>query len=351
MLDTLVGFDVNVMNGELSRKMELEGMCQLIMSPERKLILKAADGSGKQGVWPVWLLRRYGVEKDVFYFESGRRCASGPGVLTFKSKQAVDIMKLVDQHQKAKKEEITRQRNEQSRAIAAAKKATRMQQETEEAEKQKAQDALMEKHRRQAEIQAKKEMEERRRAEAKSAKERAEAEQRALAEKEQVYEDRAELLKRRDEALAMRKAAAAKLEMSKKEEEKLASATKTEAKASMFGAPKPVWGEGKSKIWCALNPEPLAQKTLAERRAEDEDEVVNIGLLGAGSRDYMSSNGIDEMDEDNLDEMDEINSDEELQGLDDNREVLNDSADEGEDQSDEESESEDEDGQKSHLYN
>ena len=64
--------------------------------------------------------------------------------------------------------------------------------------------------------------------------------------------------------------------------------------------------------YCVL---PTAQKTLAERRAEDENEPINIGLLGSGSRDYMSGNRIDEEDEDNLDVMDAINEDEEPAGL------------------------------------
>ena len=40
---------------------------------------------GKDAVhWPLKSLRRYGAEADVFSFESGRKCKTGPGIYAFR---------------------------------------------------------------------------------------------------------------------------------------------------------------------------------------------------------------------------------------------------------------------------
>ncbi len=40
---------------------------------------------GKDAVcWPLKSLRRYGAEADVFSFESGRKCDTGPGIYAFR---------------------------------------------------------------------------------------------------------------------------------------------------------------------------------------------------------------------------------------------------------------------------
>ena len=68
------GFNVNVQKDELSSEMRLVGMCQLSMLPEHKLVLKAMNGSGKQGVWPVWLLRRYACQFVTLDFFARLHC-------------------------------------------------------------------------------------------------------------------------------------------------------------------------------------------------------------------------------------------------------------------------------------
>lgn len=51
---------------------------------------------GKQSVkWPLRCLRRYGYDAEIFSFESGRRCSTGPGIYAFKCKKADQLFNLV----------------------------------------------------------------------------------------------------------------------------------------------------------------------------------------------------------------------------------------------------------------
>ncbi|XP_033327761.1 uncharacterized protein LOC117221153 [Megalopta genalis] len=51
---------------------------------------------GKQPIkWPLRCLRRYGYDAEIFSFESGRRCPSGPGIYAFKCHRAAHLFNLV----------------------------------------------------------------------------------------------------------------------------------------------------------------------------------------------------------------------------------------------------------------
>ncbi|XP_006823990.1 fibroblast growth factor receptor substrate 2-like [Saccoglossus kowalevskii] len=51
---------------------------------------------GKDPVrWPLRCLRRYGFDAELFSFESGRRCPTGPGIYAFKCKRAEQLFNLV----------------------------------------------------------------------------------------------------------------------------------------------------------------------------------------------------------------------------------------------------------------
>lgn len=51
---------------------------------------------GKHSVrWPLRCLRRYGYDAEIFSFESGRRCSTGPGIYAFKCRRAEQLFNLV----------------------------------------------------------------------------------------------------------------------------------------------------------------------------------------------------------------------------------------------------------------
>ncbi|XP_078583002.1 fibroblast growth factor receptor substrate 2-like [Branchiostoma floridae x Branchiostoma japonicum] len=45
--------------------------------------------------WPLKCLRRYGYDSNLFSFESGRRCHTGPGIYAFKCRRAEDLFNIV----------------------------------------------------------------------------------------------------------------------------------------------------------------------------------------------------------------------------------------------------------------
>ena len=51
---------------------------------------------GKESVaWPLHGLRRYGFDADLFSFESGRRCPTGPGIYAFRCRRAEALFNLL----------------------------------------------------------------------------------------------------------------------------------------------------------------------------------------------------------------------------------------------------------------
>lgn len=51
---------------------------------------------GKEPIrWPLRCLRRYGFDEELFSFESGRRCPTGPGIYAFKCRRAGELFNLV----------------------------------------------------------------------------------------------------------------------------------------------------------------------------------------------------------------------------------------------------------------
>lgn len=45
--------------------------------------------------WPLRSLRRYGFDNEIFTFESGRRCVTGPGIYAFKCQRAEQLFNLL----------------------------------------------------------------------------------------------------------------------------------------------------------------------------------------------------------------------------------------------------------------
>lgn len=53
---------------------------------------------GKEPIhWPLRCLRRYGFDAELFSFESGRRCPTGPGIYAFKCRHAEDMFNMVQE--------------------------------------------------------------------------------------------------------------------------------------------------------------------------------------------------------------------------------------------------------------
>jgi len=51
---------------------------------------------GKESIaWPLHGLRRYGFDADLFSFESGRRCPTGPGIYAFRCRRAEALFNLL----------------------------------------------------------------------------------------------------------------------------------------------------------------------------------------------------------------------------------------------------------------
>uniref|UniRef100_T1IHR3 IRS-type PTB domain-containing protein n=1 Tax=Strigamia maritima TaxID=126957 RepID=T1IHR3_STRMM len=51
--------------------------------------------------WPTRCLRRYGFDSELFSFESGRRCPTGPGVYAFKCRRADELFNKLQEHVQA----------------------------------------------------------------------------------------------------------------------------------------------------------------------------------------------------------------------------------------------------------
>lgn len=59
------------------------------------------NNSGRQYIWPIRFLRRYGYEGSRFMFEASEKCAGGGGLFRFLSNRASDIQDLVRKQSKS----------------------------------------------------------------------------------------------------------------------------------------------------------------------------------------------------------------------------------------------------------
>jgi hypothetical protein len=176
---------------------------------------------------------------------------------------------------------------EEEKAKAAALAVLQEKQRREEEEAEKHRLAAIEQYKMEAERLVRQEEEAMRR-EAEERKKREEAEAAEAARKEAASspaddaERRASIMHRRNSAAVKRQEMSKHLTLSKRAEAKLEPKVKSNA-AELFGveakAPEEEWGEGKSKIWKALNPKPLYYVTAKERR-EREENTVELGVIG-----------------------------------------------------------------------
>ena len=166
---------------------------------------------------PVQLLRRFGRHQGKFYFESGRRCASGQGTITMAATETEGIMAALDEARKdlksaeSAKHHLFAEKAKQDKEAAEKAKAEELAAEQEQA-------AAMAKHKKAAEAQARSAREAEKRKAEEFAKAEAAAAAQAEAEKEDIYASQAEVHEQQKKLAEQRQAAAAKLVSSKKTE-------------------------------------------------------------------------------------------------------------------------------------
>ena len=285
-----ISYHVTVQEDADSQRLGLSGLNLCEITPEKTLTLQLVGAVGetkvkKEHIWPLALLRRYGRSTGVFYFEAGKKCASGPAVLHLEvadDEQAGELWQAAD------------------KALDAAQGAK-------DASDKARQDALAKaaKEKREAEVTAAKAREEAVAKHAKGAATAAKIRQRAEDAKQAAFTKHealneaareAELANQRADAPAARARQANLLKARKSSSNLLELNQGTSLKvgprkgSTLFGidaAPADPRA-GKSKIWLALNPEPLAFQTAADRR-EQEEGKVELGYVGGRSYGFMSS--------------------------------------------------------------
>lgn len=285
-----IAYHVTVREEDDSRRLGVSGLCVCEITPESTLTLQPA-GAGPQEkvkrdhVWPLALLRRYGRNPGVFYFEAGKKCASGPAVLNLEvtdNAHAEEFWnaadKAVDAAQVAK--------GAADKAVQETRATIAKEQKESEAAALKAREEAVAKHAKGAATAAKI------RQRAEDAKQVAFA--KTQAQKEAARET--ELTKQRADAPAARARQESLLKARQSSSNLLNLNEDTGTKvgprkgSTLFGsdaAPADPRA-GKSKIWLALNPEPLAFQTAADRRAQEEDKV-ELGFVGGRSYGFMTS--------------------------------------------------------------
>ncbi|KAM4810200.1 docking protein 1 [Rhinophrynus dorsalis] len=88
-------FRVTVQRTEAAERCGLHGV-YILQTEADSLILKNPNTREILYSWPYKLLRRYGRDKVMFSFESGRRCSSGSGNFTFETPQGHEIFQRVE---------------------------------------------------------------------------------------------------------------------------------------------------------------------------------------------------------------------------------------------------------------
>lgn len=90
--------DINDLHPNIFQVMNVDDLGNLV-TPGRLEVTESdivLYQRGKQPIkWPLRCLRRYGYDAEIFSFESGRRCSTGPGIYAFKCRRAAHLFNLV----------------------------------------------------------------------------------------------------------------------------------------------------------------------------------------------------------------------------------------------------------------
>jgi len=280
--NSLVQIECRVRKDETSDRLNLSGsaLCEITVDRKLTLLPKGAVDLNKNHKWPLQLLRRYGQQGSAFYFEAGTRCASGQALI-YLDMTGDNVKKLFESADKALEE--FRQlasdlKQKELSAIALYQQQTKLEEET----KERQQSDAMAKYKQQAEIIARKQLREeatkRDVGKRKLEEERKAEEKKVQLEKERHAADRVDITKRQEKAVADRAKVAQHLTLSKRNEKAVAPHV-----AYTPFKQQEEWGAGKSKIWKALNPQPLYHQTAKDRREQQDKE--DLGVIG-GNRNF-----------------------------------------------------------------
>lgn len=93
--------DINDIHPNIFQVMNVDELGQSV-SPGRLELTEAELVLHQKGKtptrWPLRCLRRYGFDAEIFTFESGRRCPTGPGIYAFRCQRAEQLFNLLQQH-------------------------------------------------------------------------------------------------------------------------------------------------------------------------------------------------------------------------------------------------------------
>jgi len=195
-----------------------------------------------------------------------------------------------------------RRREEQSKAAERAKRLQADKESTEEARRE----AAISSHAEEARRLAAEQLEASRKQEERLRRERVDAEtneRRAAAEKRKSISDgsRVDALVTRKGAEKERAEKAATLTVSRQAERRMSP--RKGSSEDIFGKKDEEWGAGKSKIWKALNPQPLAFQTAKDRSEREEKKATVSGSRVGGGADFLlrdaaAKNDVDFVDSD-----------------------------------------------------
>lgn len=83
----------NVMNVNETGQSISSGQLELT---ESELILYQRGKTATR--WPLRCLRRYGYDSEIFSFEAGRRCTTGPGIYAFRCRRAEHLFNMLQSY-------------------------------------------------------------------------------------------------------------------------------------------------------------------------------------------------------------------------------------------------------------
>lgn len=130
-------FQVVVLGGPDATRLELGGQAVCTVSSDCTLTLRptGATSARAEARWPLPLLRRYGRKGGSFYFESGRRCASGEATLFLQSTAVDAIFTAVETQLSVFRAKAEQDEAAKGRAIAAVQLQKREEEARAEAER------------------------------------------------------------------------------------------------------------------------------------------------------------------------------------------------------------------------